>query len=119
MAANITIVGRLTSDPELKHVGDDKTVCELRVAYNQQRGNSTGYIDVQVWGKPAATHAEHLGKGHQVQVSGELRFRQNTTDDRTYTNYSIVNPDIEYLGRPRNGNTAESDQTPADEAEEL
>ena len=102
MAANATVIGRLTTDPELTHLAEDKTLCVMRLAYSQNRGRDTGYIDVEVWGILATTHAEHLAKGHLVAVSGELRFRQNKTDDRTFTNYSIVNPDIEYLAKPRN-----------------
>ena len=72
---SITLTARLTTDAVVRSVGET-SVCTLRVAYTQRsEKQSTGFIDVEVWGSYGETCA-HLAKGARVGVSGELRFSE-------------------------------------------
>jgi len=72
---SITLTARLTTDATVRSVGET-SVCTLRVAYTQRsEKQSTGFIDVEVWGSYGETCA-HLAKGARVGVSGELRFSE-------------------------------------------
>lgn len=65
--------GRLTSDPEMKQVGDTwKT--SFSIAHNKRWKDKekTIYLDVEVWGPQAENVAEHKRKGDFVAVIGDL-----------------------------------------------
>lgn len=78
----VTLIGRLGKDPELKYTPAGKPVCELSVAtgkqWKDQQGQKqerTEWHRVKVWG-PAAEHcANYLSKGSRVMVRGEIQTR--------------------------------------------
>lgn len=75
---NIVIVGRLTHDPELRHIPSGKAVCGLRVATKQGWGDREGtcFIDVTVWDKSGEACDKYLRKGSSLLVAGELQLDQ-------------------------------------------
>jgi single-strand DNA-binding protein len=98
---NINLIGRLTRDPELKEIGDGRSVCEMRVAVdNPGRGGEKGeptYVDVSTFGKQAEACAAHLAKGRQVAVSGRLVFREWTGRDGSKRSAHSVRGSVEFL----------------------
>ena len=99
---NVNLIGRLTRDPELKEIGDGRSVCELRIAVDNpgrcgERGEPT-YVDVSTFGKHAEACAAHLTKGRQVAVSGRLVFREWTGRDGTKRSAHSVRGRVEFLG---------------------
>jgi single-strand DNA-binding protein len=102
--------GRLTKDPELRSLPSGTTVCDMRVAVDGMgRGFETGYINVNVYGKPGEAAAEHLGKGWLVAVDGRLEFGEWDGDagERRH-DYTVVG-NVEFLAAPR---VAEEDKEP-------
>lgn len=88
---SIKVTGRLTREPDLKHIGNKKrAVCEMRLAVDNGR-HPTTFINLSVFDAPAYVAAEHLSKGCLVKVEGELRFRERTAAGvRRYEPHSIV-----------------------------
>jgi single-stranded DNA-binding protein len=116
----ISLTGRLTRDPELRHVasaegGAAADVCEVRVAARDSRGR-TVFLDCVQWGAGGRAAARHLSKGSMVAFTGELRLRESTSDGATRQFYSAVGH-IEFLGESRNGEAGSSDVVPADQSE--
>jgi single-strand DNA-binding protein len=72
---SITLVGRLTKDPELTERGDTK-VCDLRIAVNGRGDQSPLFIDVAAFGPQGEACNEYLSKGSQVSVAGSLRYSE-------------------------------------------
>ena len=73
----ITIVGRITRDPELRHLPNGTAVCDLNMAYNRRYTGSDGnkveetaWFHVSVFGKMAETCVKYLSKGREVLVEG-------------------------------------------------
>jgi len=97
---HVELSGRLTGEPNLKHIGKKKrAVCEMRLAVDNGRYPTT-FINVSVFDAPAYVCAEHFSKGCRVEVKGELRFRERTSAGvRRYEPHSIVGL-VEQLGRP-------------------
>ena len=94
--------GRLTKDPELRSLPSGTTVCDMRVAVDGMgRGFETGYINVNVYGKPGEAAAEYLGKGWLVAVDGRLEFGEwdGDTGERRH-DYTVVG-NVEFLAAPR------------------
>jgi single-strand DNA-binding protein len=78
---SVTLVGRLTEDPVLRAMPDGTSVCDLRLAVNDQREQPPLYVDVAIFGPGADVCAEHLAKGRQVGVIGRLTYREWETKD--------------------------------------
>lgn len=72
---SITLVGRLTAEPLLRQLPDGRSVCDLRLAVNDQRERPL-FIDVSTFGPGADACAEHLSKGRQVGVVGRLSYSE-------------------------------------------
>lgn len=79
----VALVGRLTSDPELRALASGTSVCSMRVAFNTNKRNPSGewedvanFISVTVWGKHGETCAQYLNKGKRVALQGRLQYRE-------------------------------------------
>jgi single stranded DNA-binding protein len=79
----VVITGNLTRDPELRTTQGGTSVCELRVAVNSRRKNTSGewidkpnFFNVTTFGSQAENHAEYLGKGRPVAVEGRLDWSE-------------------------------------------
>src|SRR6478735_1824096 len=75
----VTIVGRLTRDPELAHLPSGTAVLKLGVAVNGRQKDEAGnwtdkpnFFDVKVFGNQADALNNHLAKGRRVGVDGRL-----------------------------------------------
>ncbi len=77
------LAGNLGRDPELRYTPEGKAVCNLSVAVNAGR-DKTLWVTVATWEKLAEQCNEHLHKGDQVVLSGELSEPYAyTTEDGT------------------------------------
>ena len=89
MTANVTIVGNLTRDPELRFTPAGAPVTTFGVAVNrrwqnrdsQQWEESTSFFNVTWWRDLAQNVSESLEKGSRVLVSGRLDQRSWETQD--------------------------------------
>jgi single-strand DNA-binding protein len=72
----VTLVGQLTSDPVLRQLPDGRSVCDLRLAVNDQRDQPPVFIDVATFGPGADACAEYLTKGRAVAVTGRLVYQE-------------------------------------------
>jgi single-strand DNA-binding protein len=73
----LTLDGNLVSDPELRTLPSGTSVCNLRIAHNEQRKDSSGeyvdhagFYDVTVWAGPGEWVAANLVKRDRIVVSG-------------------------------------------------
>ncbi|MDX9972946.1 MAG: single-stranded DNA-binding protein [FCB group bacterium] len=79
----VTLVGRLTRDPELKYLATGSAVCTLGLAVSRfyktregERREDTTFINVETWEKTAEYCGQYLKKGRPVFVEGRLRSRE-------------------------------------------
>jgi single-strand DNA-binding protein len=84
----ITIIGNLVDDPELRYTPTGQAVAKFRVASTPRfRDNATGewkdgdslFLTCNVWRQAAENAAESLQRGMRVIVSGRLRQRSYET----------------------------------------
>ena len=79
MYHNITLIGNLGQDPEMRYVGET-AVTNLSLATNKkwtgqdgQKHEQTIWFRVSVWGKQAEACQQYLTKGRQVFIEGEIQ----------------------------------------------
>lgn len=76
--AQITLIGRLGKDVEIKTVGQS-TVAKLNVGETVGFGEnkSTNWFSCDLWGKQAESKlVDFLTKGREVYISGEFKARE-------------------------------------------
>ena len=85
MLNNVTLVGRLTRDPEVKiNKKTKKSRCFITLAVGRSYKNADGeydadFIDVTVWDQLADNLAEYCHKGDVVGIRG--RIETSSYDD--------------------------------------
>jgi single-strand DNA-binding protein len=109
------VTGRLTRDPDLRSLPDGGSVCKIRLAVDGMgRGNTTGYIDVTSFGKPAEAAAQVLSKGWLVAVSGRLEYAEwEATAGGKRSGHQVIGH-VEFLAAPkRDGDSASAPPQPS------
>lgn len=79
----ITLIGRITKDLELKHIGEKNTAnVKFNLAVDNYENGQKGadFIPVTVWGKQAENLCKYCGKGSQIAVNGALKIRSYDKD---------------------------------------
>ena len=83
----ITIMGRLTADPELRHTGSNIPVVSFTLAVDRDfKDKATGekqtdFIPVVAWRNTAEFAAKYFSKGRMAVVAGSLQMRKWTDKD--------------------------------------
>src|SRR3712207_1028702 len=82
---NITIMGRLTRDPELKYMQSGTATINFTVAVDRDYKDNSGnipvdFIPVQFMGKQAETIANYFNKGSMIAVIGSMRINKYEKD---------------------------------------
>lgn len=83
----VTLVGRLTRDPELRQTAGGTSVCSIRLAVTSrvnrggEWGDQSNYFDVTVFGRQADSVGQYLSKGRRIGVDGRLSWREWQTQD--------------------------------------
>ncbi|MDE0463283.1 MAG: single-stranded DNA-binding protein [Caldilineaceae bacterium] len=87
MYQQITLVGNLGADPELRYMQDGTPVTSLRIATNRRWSSQDGttqeetvWFRVSVWARQAEACNQYLSKGQRVLVVGEMREPSTWTD---------------------------------------
>ena len=83
MTSNLTIVGNLTKDPELRFTPTGQATASFAVAVNRRWQNrqtneweeATSFFDVVAWGSLAENLADSVHRGDRVVVEGRLDQR--------------------------------------------
>ena len=108
----ITLVGNLTADPVTKQLDDDRTVCNLRLAVNDQKDQPPLFIDVATFGSQAEACAKYLSKGRAIAVTGRLAYREWEADDGTRRSKHYVVGRVQFGGgRPNSDKPVETETT--------
>ena len=103
MLNHITIMGRLTRDPELRRTAGGTAVVSIALAvdrdYKGQDGEKeTDFIDVVAWRGTAEYVAKYFTKGRMAVVSGRLQIRDWKDKDGNNRRSAEVVADNIYFG---------------------
>ena len=75
----LTIIGNLVADPELRTTPKGKNVCDFTVAVNRRKINGedqgADFFRVSAWGERGENCAKYLSKGRKVCVVGSVSCR--------------------------------------------
>ena len=104
MLNHITIMGRLTRDPELRRTGSGIAVASFTVAVDRDFGGRDGgeketdFIDCVAWRQTGEFVSKYFTKGRMIVVSGRLQIRNWTDKDGNKRRTAEVVADNCYFG---------------------
>ena len=104
MLNRITIMGRLTADPELRRTGNGIAVTSFTLAVDRDFTNKdsgekeTDFIDCVAWRNTGEFVANHFSKGRMAVASGRLQIRSYTDKDGNKRRTAEVIADNVYFG---------------------
>ena len=128
MYQQITLVGNLGGDPEMRYLQDGRPVTNFSLATNRRWSNrqsgeqqeETIWWRVSIFGPSAEACNQYLSKGSQVLVIGRMRPDPNTGGPRIWNrqdgtpsaSYEINANSVKFLGGRGEGGAASSPSAP-------
>ena len=115
MSNNVTLIGNLVDDPELRFTPSGVAMAKIRMAVNrrwQKDGEwqeDTSFFTGTVWREQAESAAESLQKGARVIVTGRLEQRSWETPEGDKR--SVVEIQIDEIGPSLRWATASVNKT--------
>ena len=107
MLNHITIMGRLTRDPELRRTGSGIAVASFTVAVDRDFGGRDGgeketdFIDCVAWRQTGEFVSKYFTKGSMIVVSGRLQIRNWNDKEGNKRRTAEVVADNVYFGESR------------------
>ncbi|PLR76187.1 single-stranded DNA-binding protein [Bacillus sp. V3-13] len=86
MINQVTLVGRLTKDPELRYTPEGTPVTNVILAVNRNYRNQQGeigadFVACTLWKKVAENTAQYCRKGSVVGITGRIQTRNYENQD--------------------------------------
>lgn len=106
------LIGRISTDLELREVGNEKSVCDFNLATKRYNGEAD-FIPVEVWGKQAENLVQYQTKGSLIAVEGNIRVDSyEDSEGNKRRSFKVVASNVQFLG-----NKQESKETIVEEQE--
>ena len=119
MYHNVTILGNLGSDPDLRYTPNGNAVCSLNVACNHKYSNANGelieettWFRVSTWGKSAEAVSQYLHKGNPVFIEGRMKPDENgnpktfsRNDGSVGASYEVTASLVKFINGAKAGQT--------------
>ena len=105
----VTLMGRLTRDPELRHTQSGLPVASFSLAVDRRFGSKenreTDFIDIVAWRQTAEFVSKYFTKGRMCAVTGSLQIRQwQDKDGNNRRTAEVVADQIYFAGdKPQGG----------------
>ena len=100
----VTLMGNLTRDPDLRQTPNGQSVCSFSLAlnrsYKDQSGewqDATDYVDVVAWGSLGERVGQYMAKGRTCLVQGRLQSRNWEQDGQKRSKVEVLANDVTFL----------------------
>jgi single-strand DNA-binding protein len=112
---NVSLIGNLATDVELRDVGEDKKLATFVLAVDrpgQDRG--ADFVRVATWDRQAEVCDQYLAKGKRVAVDGRLRSHSwEDPDGKRRSAVEVVANRVQFLSPPDGAPVADVPFEPA------
>jgi single-strand DNA-binding protein len=107
----VTLMGNLTRDPEVRQTPNGRSVCSFSLALNRAYKDQSGewqevtdFIDVVAWGPLGERVGQYLAKGRRALVQGRLQSRSWEQDGQKRNKVEVLADDVTFLDGRGEGN---------------
>ena len=93
MLNNVTLIGNISTEPEIRRTPNGRKLVEFNIAVNRsfkKQENNTDFIKVQAWGKIADYIANNYEKGFTISIRGTIRTNRFTDKNGSKRNDMYV-----------------------------
>lgn len=123
---NVSLIGRLTRDTELKHTSSDVAVTTFTVAVDRRFKNANGdrqadFITCVAWRQQAEFISKYFSKGNKIALTGSIQTRKwEDADGHNRTSTEVVVDNVEFVeskaqsSEPPKAWTSSNDEPPFD-----
>lgn len=113
------IVGRISTDLELRYTGSNKAYCRFNLAVNRMN-EGTDFIPVTIWGKPAENLVQYQNKGSLILVDGSISMSNYTDKDgNNRTSFEVMTSNVQFLSSKKTNDEGSNEQKETDPYEEF
>lgn len=98
MLNNVSLVGRLTADPQLRYTPNNQAVATFTLAVNRNFKSQNGereadFINCVIWRQQAENLANWVKKGALIGIAGRIQTRnyENQQGQRVYVTEVVAN----------------------------
>jgi single-strand DNA-binding protein len=119
MNNQFTLIGRLTKEPILKSTSTGKSVCEISLAVNNGK-DDTSFIQISFWNKIADTISKYCKKGDLLGVQGIIKNHNwEDKNGNKHYDYTFIGNKISFLATTKKEIKEENKKASIDEFEEF
>lgn len=119
MFNKVTLVGRISTDLELRYTGSNKAYCRFNLAVNRMN-EGTDFIPVTVWGKPAENLVQYQSKGSLILVDGSISMNNYTDKDgNNRTSFEVMTSNVQFLNSKRMNDETTTESVKSDPYEDF
>lgn len=119
MINQVTLVGRLARDPELRYTPEGKAVSNVTLAVSRNFRNNDGQYDADfvyctLWKKTAENTVQYCRKGSIIGITGRIQTRNydNQEGKRVYVT-EVVAESVRFVG-PKQPNLKQEEFSPVE-----
>ena len=112
---NVSLIGRLVADPELRHTASGIATSRFRIAVDRQyvkqgEERQADFIDIVAWRQQAEFVCKYFAKGQRIAITGSIRTGSYTAQDGTkrYT-FEVFADNVEFCESKRDSSSRGSD----------
>lgn len=119
----VVLVGRLTRDPELRHIQSGTAIANFSIANNRayttssgEKKEETSFFNCIAWGKLGELIVEYTRKGRRIGIEGRLQQRSwEDQEGKKRSTVEVVVDNFQFLdskgddSSPRSGGSAGPD----------
>jgi len=101
MFNKLTVMGRLTKDPEITYTPSAVPICNISIAMSEKRKNEekTIFLDVTFFEKTAETVMEYFKKGDPILIDGKLSQDQWEKDGQKRSKFKMIANTFTFIPR--------------------
>lgn len=117
----VTLIGRLTADPELRTTTTGKSVANFTIAvdraYSKGGNKETDFINIVCWEGTADFVSKYFGKGSMIAIQGSIQTRNyEDKDGNKRTAFEVLAREVSFCGGKNETNSAPAQATPTYQA---
>ena len=95
---NVTLIGRLTKDPEIRYTEQQLAVARFNIAIDRiGKDKGADFPSIVVFGKQAENCEKYLAKGRKVAIQGHIQTGSYEKDGRKVYTTDVVADRVEFL----------------------
>ena len=116
----VTLMGRLTADPEVRTTTTGKSVCTFSIAVDRSFAKAgeqrqTDFINIVAWESQANFISRYFGKGSMIAIQGSIQTRNyEDKNGNKRTAFEVIAREVSFCGsKAETGSVAPAAAAPA------